>query len=802
MSCNQRYAFSRKSFRSVVRHAAEVLVICACVLLSSQWARAAAHAPDQCAGALPVGSATGCGVIITVTAVDGNGNATAATITVPGNGNPYDGDDDTLVGVQNNSGGVLLAVTLTSSSTTFGGIFGFDGDGACNYATRFSENSNDCFNGPFPEPDPLDYEGPSNTFSNINSVSCPIFETCYTSGTVNFTGNGIAPGGSTWFALEGTPQAIATITQTGQTMNPNNPANLSQQFTFNNTTGEHVEFDFNYLTAFGIEGDLTVVQDTVPTVADQGITQATYAQLVAGTSLATTQCFISPGEGTDSNGNSLCAQFTLECTNANSSTPAGDNCPQSTQRNLLFNHVLDINPALTTVPAGSAPTLAEGSDTWSPGNCTLVGPEAGNLCPESLLTQFFTTGSDPKPGGTTKTSNSTFIAGCCEPEWTTVPTVPQWFNNTTVPVSFTSSPPAAPPTPNNNWVASPNQAITWGWENLGQTPDPTFPIPGDQTVTNPTACPSTWPAPGTTPPNATASGTVTVPGEGAFEVHFFSTACDAQEELLFTPQTSQTTNWAAFKTAPFNVDTTSPMVSSITLNASGGYYAQNSSATATVVCTDPSSPTVPNFFSGIAQCGQKGSPQLFTGNQQTVTTTPIPLSTATLGTQTFTAIAQDVAGNLSAPSSVSYTVVGSADLAVGMIGNILVKSGTNLTYLIGIANNGPNTADLVTLTDTLPAGTTFVSSGYAIESCTLSGGRPNCNISPPTNSCGSVPGSCSIGALPAWTKKNPIGVLVQITVNVNASPGATIKNSATTGEVNSDPNSNNNTAIWYTIVTH
>jgi uncharacterized repeat protein (TIGR01451 family) len=588
---------------------------------------------------------------------------------------------------------------------------------------------------------------------------------------------------------------------TGQPMNPNNPANLTQPFVFNNTTGEQVEFDFDYTTSFN-NNDLTVVDNTVPTVADQCVTQATYGSMVAGTSLATTSCLIAPGQGTDSQGNSCCAQFTLECTNANSSSPAGDNCPQSSQRNLLFSHVLDISPALTTVPAGTAPSLAEGSDTWSPGNCIFEGPEAGNLCPQSVLTQFFAISSDPKPGGTTKTSNSTFIAGCCQPEWSTAPTVPQFYNSTTVPVSFISSPPAAPSPNPNNFVAAPNQSITWGWEGLGQTPDPTFPVLGDQIVVNSTACPSNWPTVGTIPPNATASGTVTVPSEGQFEVHFFSTACDAQDELRFTVQTNPNTNWGAFKTAPFNVDTTKPVVSSVALNPPGGFYAQNASATATVTCTDPSSTNSvpPNYFSGIAQCGQQGSPQMF-ANPQTITTTPIALNTATLGTQMFTAIAQDAAGNYST-AAVSYTVVGSADLAVGMIGNLLVKSGTNMTYLIGVANNGPNAADLVTLSDVIPAGTTFVSSGYAVESCSFSSGRPNCNISPPTSSCGNVAGSCSIGALPAWTKKNPIGVLVQVTVHVNASPNTTIKNTATTGEANGDPNLSNDTAVWYTLVTH
>jgi len=75
--------------------------------------------------------------------------------------------------------------------------------------------------------------------------------------------------------------------QTGAVMQPNSPANLSQQFVFNNVTDQHVEFDFDYTTAYN-NSDLSVVSKTLPTVTNQGITHATYALMVANTSLATT----------------------------------------------------------------------------------------------------------------------------------------------------------------------------------------------------------------------------------------------------------------------------------------------------------------------------------------------------------------------------------------------------------------------------------------------------------------------------------------------------------------------------------
>jgi hypothetical protein len=170
-------------------------LFCCTVLMVFPAPRATAQ--NQCSSALPVGTATGCGALITVYQVDSTGKATAFTVTTLGNGNPYDGTEDTLVGVQNNSGANLSSITLSSPDITFGGLFGFDEDGPCSF------NSADCFADS--HTDPYDYEGPDNTFSGI-SVS-------RTSGTVNFT-NPIPTGGSTWFALEGTPTSFGQISQT------------------------------------------------------------------------------------------------------------------------------------------------------------------------------------------------------------------------------------------------------------------------------------------------------------------------------------------------------------------------------------------------------------------------------------------------------------------------------------------------------------------------------------------------------------------------------------------------------------
>jgi hypothetical protein len=176
--------------------------LCATLLM---LVAAPAWAADQCSGAGTVGTATGCGALITVLSVNGDGTATAFIVTSLGNGNPYDQllsppGEDTLVGVQNSSGGTLNSITLSSPSSP---IFGFDFDGPCSL-----NNPADCF----PANGSTGYEGPVNTFTGIDTET-------FKSGTVTFNSPGIANGGSTWFALEGTPQSFGTISQT-QTLQP------------------------------------------------------------------------------------------------------------------------------------------------------------------------------------------------------------------------------------------------------------------------------------------------------------------------------------------------------------------------------------------------------------------------------------------------------------------------------------------------------------------------------------------------------------------------------------------------------
>jgi len=120
-----------------------------------------------------------CGYIITI----GPGGVLTGAA-VPG-ANPYDGSDDALIGVINNSGGTYNSSFTLMGSGNGGGIFAFDGDGICTFVTCSYNN-------------PTGYEGPLNTFANINGVG----------DTGDVVIAGLLDGSSTYFSLEGSPASF------------------------------------------------------------------------------------------------------------------------------------------------------------------------------------------------------------------------------------------------------------------------------------------------------------------------------------------------------------------------------------------------------------------------------------------------------------------------------------------------------------------------------------------------------------------------------------------------------------------
>lgn len=129
--------------------------------------------------------------------------------------------------------------------------------------------------------------------------------------------------------------------------------------------------------------------------------------------------------------------------------------------------------------------------------------------------------------------------------------------------------------------------------------------------------------------------------------------------------------------------------------------------------------------------------------------------------------------------STTTTTVGpaSADLSITKTDTPdPVMAGTNLTYSITVTNAGPSNATTASFSDTLPAGTTFVS--------LVAPGPWGCTT-PPVGSGGTV--FCSATSFPAGSTVFPLTVAVSAT----AGGGTVISNTATTTSPTADPNLGN-----------
>jgi len=145
-----------------------------------------------------INGVTTCNVIITA----GPGGSFVTTLPNP---NPYDGSDDNLVGIINNSGSTITSLSFVGSGNG-GGLFAFDGDGlqAYNSAAGGSPDTTG-YGGKVSSTANFDPTGANDSFTNIQTTS--VFDD---SGTVVFGPNGIPDGGSAYFSLESAPSINIT----------------------------------------------------------------------------------------------------------------------------------------------------------------------------------------------------------------------------------------------------------------------------------------------------------------------------------------------------------------------------------------------------------------------------------------------------------------------------------------------------------------------------------------------------------------------------------------------------------------
>jgi hypothetical protein len=460
------------------------------------------------------------------------------------------------------------------------------------------------------------------------------------------------------------------------------PQQLTQNFPFNPTTDQKVQFVYD-LSQAQAAGSLSITPDTIPGTDDLPIDPTSFqTSLVKNTSFATSSCLIHSGELV--NGLPACKLFTLQCTIGTGKNESGAQCPVSSLPNEIFQDIFD-GPSFTLpdISTPNGPTFHQGvgflmaSEGWPGGPCTFDAASGlQNLpCPQNLLTNFSGPGLYAATGRTTH-PNSAFIPVAQVPEDLTTITVAGqhpggWINSTSADVTFSSQPPALAGTNLPGlaaFVASPIQSITYGISAANHVPVPAAPASTDTVVENNIPCPA--PANPLDPPATvftTDAQTLGGLSDGNYLVHYFAQDCAGTEELKFSQDAGG--SWStSYYTYPINVDTIAPVVASGPVlspaTGSSGSYHVGDAVTATYSCTDERS--------GIVRCGASTfSPAVL--NTGTINSL---VDTLTPGSKTYTVTAVDAAGNQSSASA-NY-VVTAYDAAIR-----ITLSQTTVTYPLG-----------------------------------------------------------------------------------------------------------------------
>jgi uncharacterized repeat protein (TIGR01451 family) len=192
---------------------------------------------------------------------------------------------------------------------------------------------------------------------------------------------------------------------------------------------------------------------------------------------------------------------------------------------------------------------------------------------------------------------------------------------------------------------------------------------------------------------------------------------------------------------------------------------------------------------GVINCTDADIPAGASGAATFTLVAKVNLGTAT-GTQitdTISATSDTNDPNLANNSATVQTIVGAAttaNLAVTSVGSPNpVIAGNNITYTVTVTNNGPGTAANVTLADTQPANTSFVSIAYA---------------------SGTSGWSCSGSAYTCTIALFPVGSSTTFTLVANVgsavAAGTVITDTANVSATTTDPNPSNNYATVTTIV--
>ena len=135
-----------------------------------------------------------------------------------------------------------------------------------------------------------------------------------------------------------------------------------------------------------------------------------------------------------------------------------------------------------------------------------------------------------------------------------------------------------------------------------------------------------------------------------------------------------------------------------------------------------------------------------------------------------------------ASNTVYFTIHNKADLVVTKtVSATQVLAGDPFTYTIQIHNAGPYDAENVVVTDSQPAGVTFISCSSTVGACNLSGGVVTLNLASFLNQASAT-------------------ITIQSTLNFGTLDGSSITNTASGSESTFDPDPSNNSASASFIV--
>jgi hypothetical protein len=246
-TCGRGRGPRRRSALVLVVGAAALVVVFASVLFPRAPSAASASivnnvAPKppfkQCPG---TGADSSCGILIWFPGIG------QPQVLIDHSQGPYDGGDDTLVGVENDGQAALKSMTLgaaapgAQSGIAVGDPFGFDGDGACN----------GYYSGPGCPFGPTGYEGPHTQFLVSNAQT----------GTVVFTSALHAQGGHAWFTLEDALRSVNSFQIQG----------------ISGTTPQGIAFTSMPFPPFGSAADQRLTaQDRISTAIAQSIIGAIF----------------------------------------------------------------------------------------------------------------------------------------------------------------------------------------------------------------------------------------------------------------------------------------------------------------------------------------------------------------------------------------------------------------------------------------------------------------------------------------------------------------------------------------------